>query len=124
MRFGSDDESAIGIDQRGGPLPHHEKIRGQGGARNEYLDGRHAGHHAENRRHEAAAQEAFPADGSKPVAVGAVDFGFGGSGAWADPERQLGVAIVTNCFGGRIPGDLRPVAVATASARCADRRAD
>ena len=49
-------------------------------------------------------------------------FGFGGSGAWADPERQLGVAIVTNCFGGRIPGDLRPVAVATASARCADRR--
>ena len=49
-------------------------------------------------------------------------FGFGGSGAWADPERELGVAIVTNCFGGRIPGDLRPVAVATASARCADRR--
>jgi CubicO group peptidase (beta-lactamase class C family) len=50
-------------------------------------------------------------------------FGFGGSGAWADPERQLGVAIVTNCFGGRVPGDLRPVAVATASSRCADRRA-
>lgn len=49
-------------------------------------------------------------------------FGFGGSGAWADPERQLGVAIVTNCFGGRIPGDLRPVAVATAAAQCADRR--
>ncbi|MGD8318124.1 MAG: serine hydrolase domain-containing protein [Myxococcales bacterium] len=49
-------------------------------------------------------------------------FGFGGSGAWADPERQLGVAVVTNCFGGRIPGDLRPVAVATATSRCADRR--
>lgn len=49
-------------------------------------------------------------------------FGFGGSGAWADPERQLGVAIVTNCFGGRIPGDLRPVAVATVTTRCADRR--
>jgi CubicO group peptidase (beta-lactamase class C family) len=49
-------------------------------------------------------------------------FGFGGSGAWADPERELGVAIVTNCFGGRVPGDLRPVAVATATARCADRR--
>lgn len=49
-------------------------------------------------------------------------FGFGGSGAWADPERELGVAIVTNCFGGRIPGDLRPVAVATATARCADHR--
>ena len=49
-------------------------------------------------------------------------FGAGGSGAWADPERELGVAIVTNCFGGRIPGDLRPVAVATASSRCADGR--
>lgn len=49
-------------------------------------------------------------------------FGFGGSGGWADPERELGVAIVTNCFGGMIPGDLRPVAVATATARCADRR--
>lgn len=49
-------------------------------------------------------------------------FGFGGSGAWADPERGLGVGIVTNCFNGRIPGDLRPVVVATATARCADRR--
>ncbi|MBW2720437.1 MAG: serine hydrolase [Deltaproteobacteria bacterium] len=49
-------------------------------------------------------------------------FGFGGSGAWADPERELGVAIVTNFFGGRVPGDLRPVVVATASSRCADRR--
>lgn len=49
-------------------------------------------------------------------------FGAGGSGAWADPERELGVAIVTNCFGGRIPGDLRPVALATATSRCADSR--
>ncbi|MDH3485461.1 MAG: serine hydrolase, partial [Myxococcales bacterium] len=49
-------------------------------------------------------------------------FGFGGSGAWADPERQLGVGLVTNCFSGRIPGDLRTVAVATAAARAADRR--
>lgn len=49
-------------------------------------------------------------------------FGFGGSGAWADPERQLGVGVVTNCFSGRIPGDLRTVAVATAAARAADRR--
>ncbi|MFZ1864723.1 MAG: serine hydrolase domain-containing protein [Polyangiales bacterium] len=51
-------------------------------------------------------------------------FGFGGSGAWADPERQLGVGIVTNCFGARIPGDLRPVAVATATAHCVDHRPD
>jgi CubicO group peptidase (beta-lactamase class C family) len=49
-------------------------------------------------------------------------FGAGGSGAWADPERELGVAIVSNCIGGIIPGDLRPVAVATTTARCADRR--
>ncbi|MCZ6808121.1 MAG: serine hydrolase [Deltaproteobacteria bacterium] len=49
-------------------------------------------------------------------------FGFGGSGAWADPERQLGVALVTNSFAGRIPGDLRTVAVATAAARAVDRR--
>lgn len=50
-------------------------------------------------------------------------FGAGGSGAWADPERELGVAIVTNCFGGLIPGDLRPVAVATATSRCVERLA-
>ena len=49
-------------------------------------------------------------------------FGEGGYGGWAEPERELGVAIVSNCFGGVIPGDLRPVAVATASARCADHR--
>lgn len=48
-------------------------------------------------------------------------FGFGGSGAWADPERELGVGLVTNCFAGRIPGDLRTVAVATAAARAVDR---
>lgn len=50
-------------------------------------------------------------------------FGFGGSGAWADPERELGVGIVTNCFGGIVPGDLRPVVVATATARCVERLA-
>ena len=50
-------------------------------------------------------------------------FGFGGSGAWADPERELGVGIVTNCFAGMIPADLRPVVVATATSRCADNRA-
>ncbi len=49
-------------------------------------------------------------------------FGFGGSGAWADPERQLSVGLVTNTFFGRLPLDLRPVAVATAAAWAADRR--
>lgn len=49
-------------------------------------------------------------------------FGFGGSGAWADPERELSVAVVTNTFFGRLPLDLRAVAVATAAAWAADRR--
>lgn len=66
------------------------------------------------------AQRHFDLGLPNPHAFG--HFGFGGSGAWADPERELGVAIVTNCFGGRIPGDLRPVAVATATAHCAGRR--
>lgn len=49
-------------------------------------------------------------------------FGFGGSGAWADPERELSVAVVTNTFFGRLPLDLRTVAIATAAAWAADRR--
>ncbi len=68
----------------------------------------------------SVAQRHFDLGLPNPHAFG--HFGFGGSGAWADPERELGVAIVTNCFGGRIPGDLRPVAVATATAHCAGRR--
>ncbi|MCC6647619.1 MAG: beta-lactamase family protein [Polyangiaceae bacterium] len=49
-------------------------------------------------------------------------FGFGGSGGWADPERELSVGLVTNTFFGRLPMDLRAVAVATAAAWAADRR--
>ncbi|MEM7435840.1 MAG: serine hydrolase domain-containing protein [Myxococcota bacterium] len=48
-------------------------------------------------------------------------FGFGGSGAWADPEREVGVGLVTNCFFAPIPLDLRTVAVATAVTRAIDR---
>lgn len=68
----------------------------------------------------AVGKRQFDLGRPNPHAFG--HFGFGGSGAWADPERELGVAIVTNCFGGIIPGDVRPVAVATATASCADRR--
>ncbi|WP_181233025.1 serine hydrolase domain-containing protein [Enhygromyxa salina] len=50
-------------------------------------------------------------------------FGLGGSGAWADPERELSVAVITNCFVGRLPGDLRTVGVCTAANFSADRRA-
>ncbi|KIG19294.1 Esterase A [Enhygromyxa salina] len=49
-------------------------------------------------------------------------FGLGGSGAWADPERELSVAVVTNCFVGRLPADLRTVGVCTAANFAADRR--
>ena len=45
----------------------------------------------------------------------------GGGGGGSSGKAK--VAIVTNCLGGLIPGDLRPVVVATATARCADRLA-
>lgn len=57
---------------------------------------------------------------ASPSAFG--HFGFGGSGAWADPERELSVALVTNTFFGRLPLDLRTVAIATAAAYAADAR--
>jgi CubicO group peptidase (beta-lactamase class C family) len=34
-------------------------------------------------------------------------FGFGGSGAWADPRRQLAVALIVNSGLGTPFGDLR-----------------
>ncbi len=49
-------------------------------------------------------------------------FGFGGSGAWADPDRQLSVAMTLNSGIGTPFGDLRMVRIGSAAARCADRR--
>ena len=49
-------------------------------------------------------------------------FGFGGSGAWADPDRELAVALTLNSGVGTPFGDLRMVRIGTAAARCADRR--
>lgn len=57
---------------------------------------------------------------ASPSAFG--HFGIGGSGGWADPERHLSVGLVTNTFFGRLPMDLRTVAIATAAAYAADRR--
>jgi CubicO group peptidase (beta-lactamase class C family) len=57
---------------------------------------------------------------ASPAAFG--HFGFGGSGAWADPERELSVGVVANSFFGKLPIDLRTVALATAAAYCADAR--
>ncbi|MGI9592822.1 MAG: serine hydrolase domain-containing protein [Myxococcota bacterium] len=48
--------------------------------------------------------------------------GFGGSGAWADPERELAVALVLNSGTGTPFGDLRIIQISGAALRCADRR--
>ncbi len=49
-------------------------------------------------------------------------FGFGGSGAWADLDRDLAVALTLNSGVGTPFGDLRIIRVSTAAVRCADRR--
>lgn len=49
-------------------------------------------------------------------------FGFGGSGAWADFDRNLAVALTLNSGVGTPFGDLRIVRVSTTAIRCADRR--
>ena len=49
-------------------------------------------------------------------------FGFGGSGAWADPDRNLSVAMTLNSGVGTPFGDIRMVRIGTAAARSADRR--
>jgi len=49
-------------------------------------------------------------------------FGYGGSGAWAEPERELAVAMVTNQVAGTPFGDLRMLRIGAAALRCADAR--
>jgi CubicO group peptidase (beta-lactamase class C family) len=56
------------------------------------------------------------------VRAGFGHFGFGGSGAWADPERNLSVALVVNSGTGTPFGDLRMVRLGSTAARCAERR--
>lgn len=58
--------------------------------------------------------------GSPPRAFG--HYGFGGSGAWGDPDRQLSMALVLNSGFGTPMGDLRTVRMGAAALRCADRR--
>ncbi len=48
--------------------------------------------------------------------------GFGGSGAWADPDRRLSLGMVLNSGLGTPFGDLRIIRISTAAIRCADRR--
>ena len=61
------------------------------------------------------------AGGESPHAFG--HFGLGGSGAWADPERDLAVALVLNSGMGTPFGDSRIIRVNSAAVRSADRRA-
>jgi CubicO group peptidase (beta-lactamase class C family) len=49
-------------------------------------------------------------------------FGFGGSGAWADPSRQLAVALIVNSGMGTPFGDMRIIRVSGAAVGCAERR--
>ena len=49
-------------------------------------------------------------------------FGFGGSGAWACPRRQLAVALIVNSGMGTPFGDLRVVRIGGAALVCADAR--
>lgn len=49
-------------------------------------------------------------------------YGFGGSGAWADPENQLAVALVLNSGLGTPFGDIRTAQIGGAALYCARRR--
>ncbi len=49
-------------------------------------------------------------------------YGFGGSGAWGDPEHELAVALVLNSGLGTPFGDIRTAQIGGAALQCARRR--
>jgi CubicO group peptidase (beta-lactamase class C family) len=49
-------------------------------------------------------------------------FGFGGSGAWADPSRELSIALTVNCGTGTPLGDTRILRLGGAALSAAGRR--
>lgn len=60
----------------------------------------------------------FTSRGVLPMAFG--HFGFGGSGAWADPSRELSLAMVCSRGTGTPIGDLRIMELGAAAVDCAD----
>ena len=62
----------------------------------------------------------FAVRAKAPAAFG--HFGFGGSGAWADPSRELSAALTLNSGVGTPFGDTRIARISGAVMRCADRR--
>jgi CubicO group peptidase (beta-lactamase class C family) len=62
---------------------------------------------------------AFTSKGRLPSAFG--HFGFGGSGAWADPSRRLSVAMVNNRVGGTPFGDMRIASIGSAVLSATER---
>lgn len=65
---------------------------------------------------------AFTSAGILPQGFG--HFGFGGSGAWGDPESGLSVAMVLNQIGGSPFGDTKMLRIGGAAVRAARRRTD
>jgi CubicO group peptidase (beta-lactamase class C family) len=63
----------------------------------------------------------FTSIGSPRNAFG--HFGFGGSGAWADPSRELAVGLIVNAGLGTPFGDSRTARISAAALRAADGRA-
>ena len=49
-------------------------------------------------------------------------FGYGGSGAWADPDRNLSLAMTLNRVAGTPFGDMRMVKMGGVVSKCAERR--
>ena len=63
---------------------------------------------------------AFTTRGSPEGAFG--HYGFGGSGAFADPRRRLAVALIVNSGQGTPFGDIRTAQIGAVAIRCADGR--
>jgi CubicO group peptidase (beta-lactamase class C family) len=64
--------------------------------------------------------KAFTTRGSPKGAFG--HYGFGGSGAFADPRRELAVGLIVNSGQGTPFGDVRTAQIATAAVRSVDER--